>query len=279
MTTVSFDQAVAYYDNTRGYPLGVPEKIRDAIIHFTHATPSTQYLELGVGTGLIALPFLATAAHYVGVDISAQMLYRLQAKLAPSATRPAPLVQAPLVQADVTRALPFPTHSFDVVTAFRVLHVLDRWQSALAEAMRLLRPKGYLIIGGDTQVDQPNQASPAAVVHSKWDEILASLGIAEGEIRPGLWLSNQTIADFLQHRGATTQTVDLVDYTSTPLSVRMMAERHKQRMYSRDWEIPAAIHAQAVNVLDNWIEHEYVAPDEKIAQPMVFRALIARWDQ
>jgi len=82
--TVSFDRAVQYYDNTRAYPPGVAEKIRDAIVAYTHANLNTRLLELGVGTGLVALPFVAAGYHYVGVDISTKMMAQMQQ--APSST-------------------------------------------------------------------------------------------------------------------------------------------------------------------------------------------------
>ncbi len=267
MKTVSFDQAVTYYDSTRGYPAGVPEQIRDAIVQHTQANATTRFLELGIGTGLIGLPFMQAGYPYVGVDISVPMMVQLQEKLASTN-------QPQLLQADITRRLPLPERWFDVVSIMRVMHVLDDWQGAIAAVKRVLKPGGTLLIAKDVRLEDSN---PALAVHGQWDEILAELGIMPKTIRPGLWLDDATIIEHLQGTGATTQVVDLLTYDSSPLSIRMMAERHKQRWYSRDWELSDAIHTEAVKRLDVWLDTEAVAPDKAVSTPTTFRAISARW--
>ena len=79
--SISFDRAVEYYDSTRGYPPEIAEAIGSALIGATDATPQTRFLEVGVGTGRIALPIIARGHDYTGVDISAAMMSRLRAKL------------------------------------------------------------------------------------------------------------------------------------------------------------------------------------------------------
>jgi ubiquinone/menaquinone biosynthesis C-methylase UbiE len=82
MTSVSFDQAVSHYDETRGLALGVAEQIRDAIVQFTQVqTATARLLELGVGTGRIALPFIEAGYDYIGVDISLAMMDQLKQKV------------------------------------------------------------------------------------------------------------------------------------------------------------------------------------------------------
>ena len=265
MPVVTFDQAVSYYDNTRGYPTGIPAQIRDAIRQHTQAKDVTRFLELGVGTGLIALPFLEAADPYVGVDVSVPMMQQVQVKF-PN--------QPSLIQADMTRSIPLPDNAFDVVMAIRVMHVLDNWQAAIAEARRVLHPTGYILIAHDVSL---GEGGPASLVHGQWDVILEKLGISENSIRPGLWLTDEMILDHLRYTGATTQIVDLVEYQSTPLSIRMMAERHKQRWYSRDWELSEAIHAKAVKHLDYWLDHDCDNPDQQVSMPKVFRAISVHW--
>ena len=58
MSPASFDRAAEYYDTTRGYAPGSAEGIRDAIVTYTGAGRNARFLELGVGTGRIALPFI-----------------------------------------------------------------------------------------------------------------------------------------------------------------------------------------------------------------------------
>lgn len=270
MTPVSYDQAVPYYDLTRGYPDGVPEQIRAVIIKHTGADKSSRFLELAIGTGLLGVPFIQAGYDYHGVDISPQMMAQIQQKLGHPSNSPK------LVQANLMQPLPFPDASFDVVNAIRVFHLLDDVPYAIREAMRVLRSNGYLLIARDAS---PNTAEdPFHIAHAKWDDILESIGIKTGSIRPGLLLSEEHIITFLEVAGATVEQVDLLHYQHFPLSIRDIADRHKQRMYSRDWELSEPIHTQAVQLLATWLDHECLEPDKKYQKPMIFRALIARWN-
>src|SRR3954470_15795923 len=104
MPPVSFDRAAEYYDITRGYADGSAERIRDAIVAYTTAGRNTRFLELGVGTGRIALPFIRAGYDYTGVDISPAMMARLAGKLADDSG--ASMYRFQLREADITM-LPF----------------------------------------------------------------------------------------------------------------------------------------------------------------------------
>lgn len=270
MTTVSYDNAVSYYDDTRGYPSGVAEQIHNAIIVYTRSTFETQFIEFAIGTGLIGVPFIESGYQYIGVDISPLMMHEIYKKLDDQSL-------PHLVQTDLTATLPFPDHSFDVINAVRVFHLLDDWQHAIHEARRILRHGGYLLIGHDVIGEQPSAIDPMSTAHAKWDDILHDLGILKGTIRPGLWRPDNTIIDYLKETDAHVEVVDLVTFGSSPISVRMMAERHEKRMYSRDWELPDAIHAQAVQLLNTWLDTACKQPDQKVSKQLIFRAIIARW--
>jgi ubiquinone/menaquinone biosynthesis C-methylase UbiE len=93
-------------------------------------------LEVGVGTGRIALPLVEEGVRVVGVDISAEMLRKLVA---------ARLGGWPQVAiADATR-LPFADATFGSAIASHVLHLIPRWRSAVAEMLRVVRPGGVLV--------------------------------------------------------------------------------------------------------------------------------------
>lgn len=99
-------------------------------------------LELGGGTGRIALPLAADGHHVTAVDRMPAMLERLQAKLAEQ-TALAGRIEP--VLGDIT-ALPLADAGFDLVIApFNVLMHLYRWQDLLAcfkEVRRALVPGG-----------------------------------------------------------------------------------------------------------------------------------------
>lgn len=93
-----------------------------------------QVLLAGVGTGL-DVPHLPANNAYVGIDLARAML----ARVPPS---PAPLA---LVQGDAMR-LPFASGSFDCIVLHLIVAVVPEPRLCLAEAARVLRPGGALIV-------------------------------------------------------------------------------------------------------------------------------------
>jgi ubiquinone/menaquinone biosynthesis C-methylase UbiE len=93
-------------------------------------------LLLGVGTGL-DLPHLPNQHRYVGLDLTAAMLTRAR-------PRAGGLHFAPL-RGDVQR-LPFDDASFDVAVLHLILAVGPAPTLCLAEAVRVLKPGGQLLV-------------------------------------------------------------------------------------------------------------------------------------
>ena len=98
--------------------------------------PPRHVLLLGVGTGLY-LPHLPSQHRYVGLDLTASMLKRAR-------PRAAGLHFAPL-RGDVQR-LPFHDASFDVAVLHLILAVVPAPTLCLAEAVRVLKPGGELLV-------------------------------------------------------------------------------------------------------------------------------------
>lgn len=93
-------------------------------------------LLLGVGTGL-DLPHLPAQHRYVGLDLTAAMLVR---------ARPRALgLRFAALRGDVQR-LPFGDASFDVAVLHLILAVVPAPTLCLAEAVRVLKPGGALLV-------------------------------------------------------------------------------------------------------------------------------------
>jgi ubiquinone/menaquinone biosynthesis C-methylase UbiE len=138
-------------------------------------------LEIGVGTGRIALPLAERGIDMIGADLSPAMLARLRANA--GGTSPFPVVVA-----DVT-ALPLADASVDAVLGCHVLHLIPDWRAALDQACRVLRPGGVLLLdfGGPT----PTPWSDDCV------EIMGRHGVFR--VRPGV-SSPDPVADYLAAR-------------------------------------------------------------------------------
>ncbi|TAG75045.1 MAG: class I SAM-dependent methyltransferase [Burkholderiales bacterium] len=96
-------------------------------------------LEIGSGTGTIALRLAPFARRYRATDLSAEMIAISQEKLAAT---PTPQLSFEVADADVEIV---PPGSQDVVIAFSVLHLVDDLDHTLALALRALRPGGLLL--------------------------------------------------------------------------------------------------------------------------------------
>lgn len=140
---IAFDRAADYYDRTRGYPDGVQERVADLLCQAAALGPESVVLDIGVGTGRIALPLAARVNRVVGVDLSRPMLARLVSKSEAQSVVP--------VLADA-RALPFPEARFDAVLGVHVFHLLPAWKHVLGEVRRVLAPEGRLVVAEDARI-------------------------------------------------------------------------------------------------------------------------------
>jgi ubiquinone/menaquinone biosynthesis C-methylase UbiE len=162
---MSFDRAADFYDATRALPSEVHTRLTAVLA--AEVAGRGPCLEIGVGTGRIALPLVAEGVVLVGVDIAPMMLRRL----AHNAGGHPPF---PLCVADVT-ALPFSGGRYGAVLASHVLHLLVGWGAAVDEAVRVLRPGGVFLVdfGG----------APAAPWHEATEAVLKENGVTRR--RPG----------------------------------------------------------------------------------------------
>ena len=125
--SVNFDRAAGFYDATR--PVDDSELAQTLDLLYRTLGPSELTLEIGVGTGALALPLAERGWRLTGVDISAAMISKLTEKVdgAP------PLA---LVRADAT-VLPFADASFGGAYVRHVFHLIPRWRDVVAELCRV----------------------------------------------------------------------------------------------------------------------------------------------
>jgi len=104
------------------------------------AGPGGEILVIGVGTGL-ELPLLPANVHATGIDISAPMLRAARARVEREG-----LSQVKGLHVMDACALEFPDAAFDVALAPYVMSVVPHPERVLAEAWRVLRPGGTLVV-------------------------------------------------------------------------------------------------------------------------------------
>lgn len=127
--SVAFDRAAEYYDATRGFDEEGTR--RQTALLLEESTGRGRVLEVGVGTGQVALPLHEAGVDVIGLDLARPMMDKLIAKTGGT-------LVFPLVQADATR-MPFPDDVFGAAYLRWVLHLIPAWETAAQEMVRVDR--------------------------------------------------------------------------------------------------------------------------------------------
>jgi ubiquinone/menaquinone biosynthesis C-methylase UbiE/DNA-binding transcriptional ArsR family regulator len=134
-----FDENAARWDQIRS--LHVPEQhVEAAMLEALGDGPFDLLLDLGTGTGRILELFAPRASRLTGIDTNREMLKCARVRL-----DSAHLQNCSVRHADIY-ALPFPEGMADAIIIHQVLHFLDAPKTALAEAARVLKPGGRLLV-------------------------------------------------------------------------------------------------------------------------------------
>jgi ubiquinone/menaquinone biosynthesis C-methylase UbiE len=129
--SLSFDRIADQYDETRG---GEDRGRRFAVELAPLLDASHPVLELGVGTGVVAVGLQELGFRVLGLDLSPAMLERAQQRIGPR------------VAAGDLRRLPVATGAVAQALCVWVLHVVGDVPAALAEIARILRPGGRFLV-------------------------------------------------------------------------------------------------------------------------------------
>jgi phosphatidylethanolamine/phosphatidyl-N-methylethanolamine N-methyltransferase len=118
------------------------------VIASLHIPPGARVLEIGVGTGL-SLSAYPTHCDVTGVDLAQDMLDQAADKIREHGWRHITLRQGDALNLD------FPSDAFDYVTAFHVVSVVPDVARMMAEARRVCRPGGKLVIINHFRSERP----------------------------------------------------------------------------------------------------------------------------
>ena len=116
------------------------EKVEQVFLDLLPAERVHDLLDVGTGTGRILELLAPRARHAIGLDLSREMLAVARAKLDQAGLRNCELRQGDMYH------LPLPPSSVDAVTFHQVLHFGETPDEAIAEAARVLRPGGRLLV-------------------------------------------------------------------------------------------------------------------------------------
>lgn len=135
MSTIRDFEHAGWQAHAGGYDgfAGATRLFAPALLDAAQVGRGTRLLDICCGTGVASAQAVARGAQATGVDFSSAMLAR--------ARRACP--EAEFHEADAVR-LPFADASFDAAVASFGMHHVEKPTRALAEARRVLRPRGRL---------------------------------------------------------------------------------------------------------------------------------------
>ncbi len=260
----SFDQAASYYDQVYGYPAGVEAQAVAAIRAAFALTADERVLEVGVGSGRLAVPLQVAGYRYHGQDIAGAFMHLIAVKL-PSPPAPPTgegRIGVLLTQSDLS-ALPYQTASFAGALAVQVFHLIPDLAPAIAELQRVLRPDAPLLVVND---GQPDNVDMRGRLTNALSYFLAAEGYVSDERQPA---PDKVEAAFVA-AGATVETLRPFAWSLT-VSPRAFAARLAERQTSKLWHVPEPIFSRALRRFYNWLAADYKGRlDEPFENPRRF---------
>jgi ubiquinone/menaquinone biosynthesis C-methylase UbiE len=249
--SISFDRAADFYDATRGFAPGHDGPAVQQFIDAGKLTAQSRVLEIGVGTGRIALPLQQRlGCFYAGIDIAQAMLSKLVVKPGAEAISP--------VLADAT-AVPFASGTFDAVIAVHIFHLIPAYADALREVMRILKPGGLLLHGWGQRIQ-------LAELEAVWEE-----HAGRTLNRLGNWYSQDDRSPFLDEMGwIAAGEIHRYVYPDAR-SPMAMVNSIEQGHWSNLWRMPRDVIEAGVAALRSHIAEHYPNPTEPVPMQQTFR--------
>lgn len=123
---------------------GFEARILNEVVDVVSQVKDGLILEVGVGSGRIALPLMKEIAlQFVGLDLSREMLQIAQMKMSASKQK------FNLLMGDA-EYLPFRNNVFDAIICISVLHYFSSLKTSLVELSRALKKRGIFLYGDVT---------------------------------------------------------------------------------------------------------------------------------
>jgi SAM-dependent methyltransferase len=251
--SIRFDTAADHYDRTRAISDEAMERTISLLT--SELRDRGRVLEVGVGTGLLALRLHEFEIPVSGLDLSAPML----AKLVEKAGGVPPL---PLVIGDAT-AMPFADGAFGAAYLRWVLHLIPDWRVALAEMARVVRPGGVLLVSLGA-FDEVGRA-----IRARFSEIT---GLSTDPV--GLmWGNHEALDGELERLGLRLRVLPSIpEEEEEPLG--SFLDAIEEGRWSWTWHVPEDARIDAVRELRPWAEERFGPLDrvERYEVETVWRA-------
>lgn len=234
--SISFDRAAEFYDETRSYDPDLARATTELLTAELRGRRTV--LEVGVGTGLIALPLHEAGVPMLGLDISGPMLHKLIEK---AGGRP----PFPLVLGDAT-ALPFADDTVHAGLVRWVLHLIPDWRRVVAELVRVVRRGGALVIHLGAY------GGPWEETRRRFEQIV---GIALDPVGIG-WHGEEQLDEEMARHGGRLRLLSPLARRSQESPAELL-DGIERNVYSWTWPIPEDARRAALAELRPWAEGRF----------------------
>ncbi|MEP6872646.1 MAG: class I SAM-dependent methyltransferase [Anaerolineaceae bacterium] len=217
----NYDRVADIYDSTRGLSPEAEREVGDGLAAILEQNQARTVLEVGVGTGRIAVPLAQRGFQVTGIDISTEMLRNLRAKRSD--------IRVLLAESS---CLPFRAGSFDAVVFSHILHLVPDSAATIRAAIACVRLAGLLVNCEHTYAPYPEQRS-GEILNEIIREVTGQAGWVHGHRASAEPVLAEVLADF----GATLEKRAIAHWTDVN-TLRRELERLKSRANSNTWAIP-----------------------------------------
>ncbi|MFN2543231.1 MAG: class I SAM-dependent methyltransferase [Actinomycetota bacterium] len=240
--SVAFDRAAGFYDQTRALSPQAAAAVQAVLTE--ELGEREPILEIGVGTGRIALPLVEAGVPVVGVDLSEPMLAKLREKSAGS--------PFPLVQGDATR-LPFRDDAFGAAYGVHVLHLIPGWRDVVAELMRTVRGGGRVLI---------DLGGMGTTLEELSDRLASEAGTTS--TFPGLGADGgpELDAEFARHGARARELAPIEEVWRIPIGAFITF--FEGAVFSWTWGVSEERRKQAADAVRPWAEERFGSLDEPV---------------
>lgn len=214
----SYDRVADIYDATRGFQPGVEDAMADSLLAITGPC---SLLEVGIGTGRVAVPLASRGVAVTGFDISRPMLLKLIEKRTDIA----------VALAEATRP-PFREACFDAVLFVHVLHLVPDADAAILAAIPLIR-SGGLILACYTEHTRTAISDANAVMQLEIEDLQRR---PQDEWRDRTYRWSDRFISLTTAAGASTESVVLADWDEAN-TARALLKTFESRANSQTWEL------------------------------------------
>jgi SAM-dependent methyltransferase len=256
-TLVDFSGNASVYD--RRHAAVLAEEAARRLVVASAILPGHRVLDIGAGTGRVAIPFAERGCDVVALDPSTAMLDRLRAK-----ARELPIR---CLAAEGAR-LPFPAGHFDVVVIARVLYLAADWRTILHEARRVLSADGRLLhewANGDDSEEW-------VLIREKARALFQSAGVAS-PFHPGVRMERE-VDDELIARGFV-RSVEVALGPGPGITLAEFLRRLTEGEFSYIWNVPRDVQDTCLPKLKAWSAETFDL-ERSIAMPRELRWVVYR---